>query len=127
MNPQDIQNLIKGLEPFLEQKIKENSYLVNQSTKKENSDLVFPLKEIMEQRFDEQNSHLIEIKEQVKKTNGRVNSLELSRSYLWGAVAVLLLLGGGIAGLFWSVLEAKIEKAVEQALLDKINKVEYEK
>lgn len=106
---------------IIQEAIKENSTLVKNSTEKENSNLVFPLKEIMEQRFDEQNSHLIEIKEQVKKTNGRVNSLELSRSYLWGAVAVLLLLGGGIAGLFWSVLEAKINKVVEQALLENAN------
>lgn len=101
---------------IIQEAIKENTVLVKNSTEKENSNLVFSLKEVFEQRLDEMTTHLVEIKDQVKKTNGRVNSLENHRSYLWGAYTLLTILGGGIIGLSIQAIDTKIEKSVEQAL-----------
>lgn len=45
--------------------------------------------------FNGVREQLNRIEEQVKRTNGRVSSLELWRAYLTGAVAVLVFLVGG--------------------------------
>lgn len=53
----------------------------------------YSIKEVIEQRFDEMTTHLVDIKTQVVKTNGRVSSLENHRFFLWGAITVIGILG----------------------------------
>lgn len=50
------------------------------------------LRELIELRFDHTREALDSIKVQTTKTNGRVNKLETWRTYLTGAMAVLLFL-----------------------------------
>lgn len=88
---------------------------------------IYSLKEVIKQRFDEMNEHLVVIREQVTKTNGRVGSLEQSRAQLWGAVAVLVVLGGAIIGLATMAIDSKIQQGVAEALRDNVEKVEYAK
>ena len=76
----------------------------------------YSLKEVIEQRFDEMGTHLIAIKEQVTKTNGRVSSLERSRAQLWGSIAMLTLLGGVIITLAIMAIDSKIKNGVDEAL-----------
>lgn len=76
----------------------------------------YTIKEVIEQRFDEMNEHLVEIKEQVKKTNGRVGILENHKSYLWGAISVLTFLAGAIMYLSVQAIDAKIKNGVDKAL-----------
>jgi hypothetical protein len=83
-------------------------------------DVVYTIKEIIEQRFDEMGAHLTEIKTQVVKTNGRVNSLEHSRTQIWTAIALLLFLGGTIIFLAVEAIEEKIRKGIEQSLTQNI-------
>lgn len=101
---------------IIDQALKENTVLVKTSTEKENSNLVFSLKEVFEQRLDEMTEHLVEIKDQVKKTNGRVNSLENHRSYLWGAYTLLAILGGVIITLSIQAIDSKIKEANRESI-----------
>jgi len=87
----------------------------------------YSLKEIIEQRFSEMGTHLIEIKNQTIKTNGRVGSLERSRAQLWGAIAVLIILGGAIISLSIMAIDNKIQVSIDKALADRIEKIEYAK
>lgn len=66
-----------------------------------------------------------EIKVQTTKTNGRVNSLEKTRVQMWTAITILLLLGGTIITLAIVAIDSKIQKAIETALLDNVEKIEY--
>lgn len=61
--------------------------------------------------------HLVEIKEQTIKTNGRVTSLESSRSWLWGAIAVFAILGSVIITLSLIAIDSKIKDGIADALL----------
>lgn len=70
----------------------------------------------MEANFKEVNGHLIEIKEQVKKTNGRVNSLEKSRIQIWTAISIVVGISGGIITLGLYALDSRIDKSVQSAL-----------
>jgi len=79
-------------------------------------DLSYTIKETMEQRFDEVNSHLMEIKAQTVKTNGRVGSLESHRAYLWGAYTVLTLLGALIIHQSVTAIDHKIQAGIREAL-----------
>lgn len=83
----------------------------------------YSIKEVIEQRFDEMGHHLIEIKGQVTKTNGRVNRLESHRSYLWGAYTALTLLGAFIAFLLVGAIDSKVQNAVDKAITSRIDKV----
>lgn len=76
----------------------------------------YTLKEVIEQRFDEMGTHLVDIKEQTTKTNGRVSNLENHRAYLWGAFSLLTLLGGLIAFLLVGAIDNKIKNGVDNAL-----------
>lgn len=76
----------------------------------------YTIKEVVEDNFDEMRGHLKEIKEQTTKTNGRVQSLELSRAWIWGAMAVLTLLGGAIITLSILAIDNRIKDAVKQTL-----------
>lgn len=87
----------------------------------------YTIKEIMAERFDEMEKHLIEIKNQTIKTNGRVGKLESHRSYLWGAFTMLTLLGGTIIYFAVSAIDIKIRDGISQALEANVSKVEYEK
>lgn len=140
---------------FITQALKENAVLVKNSTEKENSNLVYSLKEVFQNELKEQKEHIMEIKSDVKDIkgklefqNGRVRKLEdwqnstqadlkglkdmgdnyrLDKGKIWTGIGLLMFFGGVIITLSVMAIDSKIEKAVEQALLDKINKVEYEK
>lgn len=144
MNEQDINNIIKGLEPYINQKMKENSIVVKNSTEKENSNLVYSLKEVFQNELKEQKEHIIEIKSDVKEVksklefqNGRVRKLEdwqnstqgdlkglkdmgdnyrLDKGKIWTGIGLLMFFGGVIITLSIMAIDTKIEKAVEQAL-----------
>jgi hypothetical protein len=91
------------------------------------SDIIYTIKEVLEQRFDEMGNHLTEIKTQVIKTNGRVNVLENHKAYLWGAFSVLTLLGGTIIFFAIESIESKIQSGIAQALKDNVSEIIYEK
>lgn len=88
--------------------------------------------------------------EQAKKTNGRVTKLEdwsgstkliiekllkentdidkdvsVSKAKIWTAITVLMLLGGAMITLAIMAIDSKIEKGIQTALDNKVNKVEY--
>lgn len=73
----------------------------------------YSIKEVIEQRFNEMGTHLIDIKTQTTKTNGRVNSLETSRTQLWTSISVLLFLGGTILTLAIMAIDNKVEKSIK--------------
>jgi hypothetical protein len=112
MSPEDKEYF----EQLLTKTVKENQVIGLQSGKKENSDLVFSIKEVFEQRLSEQTEHLIEIKEQVKKTNGRVTSLEETRTKIWTAIGLLTFLGGAIITLSIMAIDNKIQKGIATEL-----------
>ena len=76
----------------------------------------YSVKEVIERRFDEMGEHLVEIKEQVKKTNGRVGSLERTRAKMWGSIGMLTFLGGAMIYLSIAAIEAKIDLKVKSAI-----------
>lgn len=76
----------------------------------------YTIKEVIETRFDEMGEHLKEIKLQTQKTNGRVNSLENHKAYLWGAFSVLVILGSTIIYLSAIALDSKIDTGIKNAL-----------
>lgn len=127
-----------------------------QATKGENSGLIGQIqKDISDLKGNyskrELDHFITEIKENVEKiliqttkTNGRVNSLENHRSYLWGAYTLLFLLGSVIIGLSIDAIDSKIKEenratisspefkqlinqSIEQALIDNVSTIEYEK
>lgn len=87
----------------------------------------YTIKEIMEKSFNEVNDHLVEIKEQVKKTNGRVNSLETSRIQIWTAISVFTVVTGTIIYLSVYVIDSKINNGIAKALQANISRIEIEK
>lgn len=76
----------------------------------------YTIKEILEQRFSEANGHLVEIKEEVRKTNGRVTKLEHHRSYLWGAYSVIVIVSGFLLVLIWGALENRVREWMREEL-----------
>lgn len=76
----------------------------------------YSIKEVIEQRFDEMGAHLVEIKSQTTKTNGRVSSLESSRVQIWTSISVLIALGGAIIFLSIQAIDSKIKDGIETAL-----------
>jgi hypothetical protein len=91
------------------------------------SDNSYTMKEVVEHYLKDMKSDIKEIKEQTTKTNGRVTSLEHTRSWMWGAIAVLTLLGSTIITLTVMAIDSKIEKGIQQALLNNVSKIEYER
>ncbi|HRH25317.1 MAG TPA: hypothetical protein PLQ20_03215 [Candidatus Paceibacterota bacterium] len=81
------------------------------SQKEENT-----FREALFRRMDTQDNSLGKILEQTQKTNGRVNSLETSRTQIWTAISILLFLGGAIITLSISAINTKIEKGIKDAL-----------
>jgi len=63
------------------------------------------LKNLINQRFEENHAANFRIEEQVKKTNGRVSSLEGWRNKMAGA---LLVISGVIVPLFVQYLKSKL-------------------
>lgn len=59
------------------------------------------LKELIEVKFEYTDKKLEDIHNQTKKTNGRVSKLEQWRTYITGAMAVLLLL------IAWNIIDIK--------------------
>jgi len=110
-----------------------------QATKSENSGLVGDIKkDIAELKgnyskreldhfMSEIRENVVKILEQTIKTNGRVNGLEESRAKVWTAIGMLTLLGGAIITLSIMAIDSKIEKGIQQALLDNVTTIEYEK
>lgn len=78
------------------------------------------LSDKLEEHHEDVMRELTEIKGQTIKTNGRVNSLELSRSYIWGAMAVLVILGGTIITLAVKAIDQKIEDGVRKGIAEAI-------
>lgn len=87
----------------------------------------YSLKEVIEEKFDDIDKkitanhngvfeYLRRIETQTTKTNGRVNSLEMSRAQMWGAIAVLTLLGGVIITLAINAIDSKIDSKINSAL-----------
>ena len=58
----------------------------------------------------------IAIKEQTIKTNGRVDSLERSRTQIWTAVAIIMFFSGVFITLSLIALDSRIEKGVRKVL-----------
>ncbi len=79
-------------------------------------DNTYTIKEIMEKGFKDMEEHLLEIKTQTTKTNGRVNSLERSRVQIWTAITVGIFLMGTIITLYTESIDAKITKSVSDAI-----------
>lgn len=71
-----------------------------------------------------------EIKVQTTKTNGRVNSLENHKSWLWGAFAGVLLISGLLGFLIKFWVKENIREwtsiAVEEALKNNVTEINYE-
>lgn len=86
----------------------------------------YTMKEVVEHYLKDMKEDLKEIKIQTIKTNGRVTSLEHTRSWIWGAIAVLTILGGTIIALAIMAIDNKIEHGIQQALLNNVSKIEYE-
>lgn len=80
---------------------------------------------ISEFRSDMKDS-LERIEQQTTKTNGRVNSLENHRSYLWGAWFAVVFLGGTIIALSIMAIETKIAQGIEIALQEHVERIIYE-
>lgn len=78
------------------------------------------LSDKLEEHHEDVMRELTEIKGQTIKTNGRVNSLELSRSYIWGAMAVLVILGGTIITLAVKAIDQKIEDGIRKGIAEAI-------
>lgn len=76
----------------------------------------YSIKEVIGQRFDELSDHLIEIKTEVKKTNGRVTVLENHKAYLWGAFTALTFLGATIIAFAVQAIDNKIEDSLKKTI-----------
>lgn len=87
----------------------------------------YSIKEVIEANFKEMREHLTRIETQTVKTNGRVNSLESSRTQIWTSISILVFLGGTIITLAIMAIDSKIEKGITRALQNNVSKVEYEK
>lgn len=57
---------------------------------------------------------LTRIENQTTKTNGRVGSLESSRTQIWTAIIVFIFLGGVIITLAIMAIDSKIKDGVEK-------------
>jgi len=143
------------LQQLIQQGIKEAHFSGLQAGKLETSNLVYSLKDVFEQRFDETMSHLIEMKQDLKDTkqkvefqNGRVRKLEdwqnttqigmtalntilqdyqVNKGRIWLAVTLLTIFGGTIVALSIMQIDHKIEKGIQQALVNNVEKIEYAK
>jgi hypothetical protein len=76
----------------------------------------YSIKDIIEEFRRDTKESLDRIERQTTKTNGRVNSLENHRAYLWGAYTLLVLLGGTIVYLSVSAIDNKIANGIREAL-----------
>ena len=76
----------------------------------------YSVKEFIEEKFGEIKEHLFRIEAQCLKTNGRVTSLENDRAKIWGAMAVLTLLGGAIITLAIQAIDSKIKNGISETL-----------
>ena len=74
------------------------------------------IKEYIKERFDSTDEDLKEIKEHVQKTNGRVNSLEVSRGRIIAVISVLMVLGATMSYLIIGAIDNKIQTGISQAL-----------
>ena len=74
------------------------------------------LRELFLERTKNQDTQLARIETQALKTNGRVNSLENHRSYLWGAYTLLAILGGVIITLSIQAIDSKIKEANRESI-----------
>lgn len=76
----------------------------------------YSIKDVIEEFRRDTKESLERIEKQTTKTNGRVDSLEHHRSYLWGAYTVLSLFGGVIIYLAIGSMDTRIKEGIVQAL-----------
>lgn len=69
MDKQELQQLIKALEPFLESKMKENSYMIANTTNKEHSRFIGELRENNKTLVKEFNDFKQEVRSYIKDDN----------------------------------------------------------
>lgn len=74
----------------------------------------YSIKEMLEEFRKDMKETLVRIEAQTIKTNGRVSSLEKSRTQVWTAISIMVLLGG--------TLMALAVKNVENGIDSKINR-----
>ena len=67
------------------------------------------------EKFDGVHKRLDKIEIQTTKINGKVGSLERSRSQLWGSIGMLVLLGGTVITLAIMVIDSKIKESITNA------------
>lgn len=75
--------------------------------------------------FNDMREDLKEIKAQTYKTNGRVTSLEKSRTQIWTAISVGILVIGTIISLAIMAIDSKIEKGIQTALENNVANIQY--
>lgn len=93
----------------------------------------------IDDKLVEMMKHLDNMRDDGEERGKRISSLENSRSYLWGAIAVLIILGGSITFLLNVYLDSRIDNrfrspenkqfiidSVTKALKDNVASVEYE-
>lgn len=81
-------------------------------------DLTYTIKEMIAEFRRDTTESLHRIEAQTVKTNGRVSSLESSRTQIWTAIAVVIFLGGVIISLSIMAIDAKIAKNIKEVLAE---------
>lgn len=86
----------------------------------------YSIKEFIEEKFTDVNDTLQRIESQTLKTNGRVTSLEKTRTQVWTAILVLIFIGGTVIGLAVMAINDKIKDGITNALSVYEKTIEYE-
>ncbi len=76
----------------------------------------YTIKEMISEFRDDVTRSLTRIETQTIKTNGRVTSLEKTRTQVWTSITILLFLGSTIIYLSIRAIDTKIKDGISQAL-----------